>query len=98
VPLKWRYMQAKHIVVHGMVQGVGFRYFVQRTGSRLGLGGNVRNLPDSTVDIVVEGDGRRVAEFIREVSRGPSMAHVDRLEVNDLEPTGSYHSFMIEGW
>jgi acylphosphatase len=91
-------MQAKHIVVHGMVQGVGFRFFVQRAGSRLGLGGNVRNLPDSTVEIVVEGDARRIAEFVREVSRGPSMAHVDRMQVSDLEPTGRYHSFMIEGW
>jgi acylphosphatase len=91
-------MQARHIVVHGMVQGVGFRYFVQRTATRLGLCGNVRNLPDSTVDILVEGDGRRIAEFIRQVSRGPSMAHVARLDVNDLEPTGGYQSFMIEGW
>ena len=68
--------QAKQIIVHGRVQGVGFRYFVQHTGNRLGLTGNVRNCPDSTVEIVVEGDARKIADFIKQVKKGPSLASV----------------------
>ncbi|MBM3791869.1 MAG: acylphosphatase [Acidobacteria bacterium] len=91
-------MQAKHIIVHGMVQGVGFRWFVQRIGERLGLTGNVRNLPDGTVEIIVEGSGKKIEEFMREVSRGPSMSRVERLEVQDRKPSGRFGSFLIEGW
>jgi acylphosphatase len=90
--------QARRIIVYGMVQGVGFRYFVQRVGKRLGLIGEVRNLPDWTVEIVVEGDSGRLEEFIREVRKGPPMAHVERLEIHDIAVSGSYPSFLIEGW
>jgi acylphosphatase len=91
-------VQAKHIIVHGRVQGVGFRYFVYHTGSRLGLAGNVSNSPDGTVDIVVEGSPRRIAEFLREVEKGPPMARVERMEVHDMPAEGNYGSFSIEGW
>ncbi len=91
-------MQARRIVVHGMVQGVGFRYFVQRTGKRLGVTGNVSNLPDSTVEIVVEGKSGPVEEFIEEVRKGPAMAHVTRLEITELPVSGKYPTFLIEGW
>lgn len=81
-----------------MVQGVGFRYFVQRVGRRLGLTGDVRNLPDWTVEIVVEGNPSQVEEFLREVRKGPPMAYVERLEVQDIAVSGSYSDFSIEGW
>ncbi len=90
--------QARRIIVHGMVQGVGFRYFVQRVGKRLGLTGDTRNLPDSTVEIVVEGTPEPVEEFIREVRKGPPAAHVDRLEIHGIAVSGRYPTFMIEGW
>ena len=89
---------ARHIIVHGMVQGVGFRYFVQRSGKKLGLTGDVRNLPDSTVEIVVEGPIDRLETFIEEVRRGPAMACVERLDIQDVAATGSYSSFQMEGW
>lgn len=90
--------QARRIIVHGMVQGVGFRYFVQRVGKRQGLIGDVRNLPDSTVEIVVEGTPGLIEEFIGEVRKGPSMAYVERLEIHDIAVSGRYRTFMIEGW
>ena len=91
-------LQAKHVIVHGRVQGVGFRYFVQRAGARLGLMGDVRNCADSTVEIIVEGPARRIEEFLREVREGPPMSWVERLEIHDLPTRGKYHSFLIEGW
>jgi acylphosphatase len=90
--------RAKQIIVCGRVQGVGFRYFVQHVGNRMGLCGNVRNCPDSTVEIVVEGDARKMADFIKEVEKGPSLSRVQRVEVVDIPVTGSYSSFQIEGW
>jgi acylphosphatase len=90
-------MQAKHIIVHGRVQGVGFRYFVRHVGNRLGLTGNVRNCPDSTVEIFVEGTGR-IADFIKEVEKGPALARVDRVDIVDIPAQGDYGSFLMEGW
>jgi acylphosphatase len=90
--------EAKHVVVHGRVQGVGFRYFVQRAGTRLGLVGNVRNLDDGSVEIVVEGDGGIIGDFLKEVGRGPSLSRVERLDVRETPPTGRYSTFQVEGW
>lgn len=90
--------ESKHIIVHGRVQGVGFRYFVQHLGTQLGLTGNVRNCPDSTVEIVVEGPATQVAEFVREVEQGPPLARIERVEVHDVRARGRYRSFLIEGW
>ncbi len=89
---------ARRIVVHGRVQGVGFRYYVQRVGKKLGLTGNVCNLPDSTVEIIVEGPAGAVEDFIKEVHKGPSMALVERLEIQNAAVTDRYPTFMIEGW
>jgi acylphosphatase len=89
---------ARRIVVHGRVQGVGFRYFIQRTGKHHGLTGNVRNLPDDTVEIVVEGPAGPVEDFIRAVRKGPPLASVERLNIYDIAITDRYPTFMIEGW
>jgi acylphosphatase len=91
-------LKARHIVVHGRVQGVGFRYFVQNAGSRLGLAGNVRNCEDGTVEIIAEGDGRGLATFIKEVEKGPALARVTRMEIQEMPAGGHYSSFHIEGW
>ena len=89
---------AKRIIVHGRVQGVGFRYFVQNIGRQLNLVGNVSNSPDMTVDIIVEGEPGKVADFIKVVEKGPSLSRVQRIDVLDIPVQGKYNSFLIEGW
>jgi acylphosphatase len=89
---------AKHMIVHGDVQGVGFRYFVQRAATRLGVTGSVRNLPDETVEIFVEGEADCVEDLAAEVQQGPRLARVDRVDVDDVPVQGRYRSFLIEGW
>jgi acylphosphatase len=91
-------IQAKHIIVYGRVQGVGFRKFVHLVGNRLKLTGNVRNCPDSTVAIVVEGTSGKIADFIKEVEKGPALSRVDRVNIADIPVQGEYGSFSIEGW
>jgi acylphosphatase len=50
------------------------------------------------VEIIVEGNPKRIVEFIKEVQRGPSLARVDRLEIHDLPGGGSHSTFQLEGW
>jgi acylphosphatase len=91
-------IQAKSIIVHGRVQGVGFRYFVEHVANTMGLAGSVRNCPDSTVEVVVEGEARKIVEFIKRVEQGPPLARVLRTDVVDIPVQGIHKSFSIEGW
>jgi acylphosphatase len=91
-------IQAKVVTVYGRVQGVGFRYFVEHVATRLGLTGYVRNCPDSTVEIVVEGGAKAIAELIEQVKQGPRLSRVERVNVVDIPVEGTYSSFTIEGW
>lgn len=67
--------------MHGLVQGVGFRWWVREQLSRLGLTGSAANLADGTVEIVVRGDPGAVTAFVAAV-RGPGTpGWVDEVEV-----------------
>ena len=72
---------ARRAVVHGVVQGVGFRYFAHRAARELGIRGWVRNRPDGSVETVAEGDEGAVAEYLARLERGPAGARVERIEV-----------------
>jgi len=69
-----------HAIVHGRVQGVGFRYFVVTRARALGLTGTARNLADGTVEVYAEGDRAGLAQLERELRRGPPAADVSRVE------------------
>lgn len=87
-----------HIRVSGMVQGVGFRYFVYRKAEGLGLTGFVRNLPGGDVEIHARGPKGMLDELITTVRIGPRSADVRRVMTewggNDDGP-GEYGSFEI---
>jgi acylphosphatase len=63
--------------VEGRVQGVGFRWWTQKTAESLGLGGSVRNLPDGSVEVHVVGSASEVARLEEMLARGPVTARVD---------------------
>lgn len=90
--------KALHIIIYGRVQGVGFRYFVQHLGVQFGLTGNVCNCADGTVAIMVEGAPKHLDEFVGLVKKGPKMAWVERVDIQEIPPTGNFSSFQIEGW
>jgi len=82
-------LKRKHIRVHGVVQGVGFRPFVYRTAIDLGLHGHVRNCGDAGVEIVVEGTERAIGNFLTTLrADAPPLARVDEIEVRACEPKG----------
>jgi acylphosphatase len=71
-------------VVSGVVQGVGFRWFVARHARALGLGGYARNLPDGRVEVFARGGLDDALARLEEILRaGPAHARVDRLERDD---------------
>jgi len=70
------------------VQGVGFRWYTQRHARFLGLGGFVKNLPDGTVLIEVEGSEDLVDAFIEKVKIGPSHAVVEEIVIENVSPIG----------
>jgi len=78
----------KRVVVRGIVQGVGFRWYTRRHASLLGLGGFVRNMPDGSVLIEVEGEDSLVSSLIEKVKIGPTHAIVESVEVEELSPIG----------
>lgn len=78
-----------------MVQGVGFRYFVQHYATCLNLAGWVRNLPNGDVEIEVEGDRASVESLILYVRRGPRSAVVSNVDVQWKEPLGQFAAFEI---
>jgi acylphosphatase len=81
-----------------MVQGVGFRYFVQHHARLLNLAGLVRNLPNGNVEIEVEGDKASVESLIVYVRRGPRSAVVSSVDINWKEPGGRFTDFVIDHW
>jgi len=66
--------------VFGMVQGVGFRWFVARHARSLGLHGYARNLPNGTVEVLVDGPEDAIPALERLLRTGPANAQVDRVE------------------
>jgi acylphosphatase len=86
-------MERLHAVVHGDVQGVGFRYFVQRKAHQLGLRGWVRNNDNGTVEVVAEGERGDLEQLKRALDEGPRMAHVDRVDAQWSGATGSLQAF-----
>jgi acylphosphatase len=86
-------LERLHAVVHGDVQGVGFRYFVQRKAQQLGLRGWVRNNDDGTVEVVAEGERGALEQLKRALDEGPRMARVDRVDAQWSSATGNLGGF-----
>jgi acylphosphatase len=81
----------------GRVQGVGFRWFAWDAAMREGLAGVVRNLPDGSVEAVVEGERDALDRFEWKISSGPAGARVDHVDRETTAPTGRFHGFSIKG-
>jgi acylphosphatase len=86
---------AAEVTVTGVVQGVGFRYFVYQRATSLALTGWVRNNPDGSVTSLIEGPSAGINALIDQLKVGPSWAHVRGVNVTWKEYSGQYHSFEI---
>jgi acylphosphatase len=89
--------QARRFIVRGRVQGVGFRWFVEREAHLLGIAGWVRNNPDSSVEVLAIGTRDQLAGLHSRLREGPRAARVDDVEEFEAHPIPGLTAFRIEG-
>jgi len=90
-------IQARRYVVRGRVQGVGFRWFVEREAHMLGITGWVRNNHDGSVEVLAQGTRDQLSGLHSRLRQGPRAARVDEVEVSGSRPVAGLSSFRIEG-
>jgi acylphosphatase len=90
-------IEAKRYLVRGRVQGVGFRWFVEREAHMLGITGWVRNNHDGSVELLAQGTRDQLSGLHSRLREGPRAARVDAVEVSEATPTAGLSSFRIQG-
>jgi acylphosphatase len=88
---------ARRFLVRGRVQGVGFRWFVEREAHILQIAGWVRNNPDGTVEVLAQGTSEQLAGLQSRLQQGPRAARVDNVDVSQAEPVPGITSFQVRG-
>lgn len=83
------------VLVRGIVQGVNYRWFTQRRASELGLTGYVRNAPDGSVQVLVEGEREKIEQLLDALRVGPSAAVVESVNVEWHAPSGEFERFEV---
>lgn len=82
--------------VHGLVQGVGFRYSTQREAQRLGLTGYARNMDDGSVEVLACGEAEKVGQLVEWLKAGgPRSARVDKVLTEPHRPDRDWPEFGI---
>jgi acylphosphatase len=79
------------------VQGVGFRWFVEREAHILQIAGWVRNNPDGTVEVLAQGTRNQLAGLRLRLQEGPRAARVDDVGESEAEPIAGLTSFQVRG-
>jgi acylphosphatase len=85
-----------HLLISGLVQGVGYRWFVIRKANEYDLKGYVRNLYTDDVEVEVEGNKQLISEFIKELRIGPRSAHITDIKIQWGNYQGKYKNFDIK--
>jgi acylphosphatase len=88
-------LEELHAVVHGQVQGVGFRYYVIQKAGPLGLRGYVRNESNGDVEVVAQGSRTALERFVALLWRGPSSASVSNVQTRWSKPAEYLSGFHI---
>jgi acylphosphatase len=88
-------MMTAHVFISGTVQGVGYRYFVRSSASKLGLTGWVRNVEDGGVEAVFQGEKDKIEEMIALCRKGPMLSEVKQIGFDWEEGNESFSDFDI---
>ncbi len=89
----------RRYLVTGRVQGVGFRWFVEREARLIGVGGWVRNRDDGAVEVMASGTNAQLGLLYDRLKEGPRAARIDRVAVDNAAPFNGYRTFQIkETW
>jgi acylphosphatase len=90
-------LQTRKFVVRGRVQGVGFRWFVEREARALGISGWVRNNSDGSVEVLASGTREQLSALRSRLQQGPRASRVDNVEEADANSVPGLNTFRIEG-
>lgn len=90
-------IQARRFVVRGRVQGVGFRWFVEREAHILQIAGWVRNNPDGSVEVLAIGSREKLSGLRSRLEEGPRAARVDGVTESEAEPVAGLQPFQVRG-
>lgn len=88
-------IQELHAYVHGLVQGIGYRYFVVNNAHALGLSGYARNLGDGSVEVLAQGTHPALERLLTMLQRGPSAAEVSEVLTHWGQPTEHLSGFHV---
>jgi acylphosphatase len=83
------------IKISGRVQGVGFRYFVQKRANEFDIKGWVKNMPDGSVVVMAKGDFKDMETFVDHLRIGPSMARVLKVEKSQMPELEDFSDFRV---
>lgn len=89
-------MDERGFLLHGRVQGVGFRWWTRKTAERLGVVGSVKNLADGSVRVVARAEKEVLDRFADKLRKGPSMARVESVEEVTCRLPDGIDAFRIE--
>lgn len=89
-------MASAHVVISGLVQGVGYRWFVTRKAQEYNLTGYVRNLYNGDVEVEVEGHKPMILDFVRDLKVGPRSGQVTDMKIDWGEYESRYPSFDVK--
>jgi acylphosphatase len=90
-------VEARRYLIRGRVQGVGFRWFVEREAHILGIAGWVRNNHDGSVEVLAQGTRDQLMGLRSRLREGPRAARVDEVNEVEAQPVRGLSSFRIEG-
>ena len=90
-------VRARRFLVRGRVQGVGFRWFVEREAHTLGIAGWVRNNSDSSVEVLAQGTRDQLSGLRSRLQQGPRAARVDDVQESEAKAVPGLTTFRIEG-
>ncbi len=89
-------MKRTHLFIYGYVQGVGFRWYVQRLVKGTNLYGFVKNLRDGRVEVVVEGNDISIEEFLKGLKEGSFKDGIEEIKKTEEQYKGEYSDFRIK--
>jgi acylphosphatase len=84
-----------HCVISGKVQGVGFRAWTKDIAEKFGIKGWVRNLNDGRVEVLAQGDEKKIEEFKGKLTQGPVLSRVDDIECKYIDYEKEFTRFEL---
>ena len=88
-------MKQMHVVFHGTVQGVGFRYATKHIVKRYPVTGFVKNLSNGCVELLAEGEESQLQSLLKDIQKSPLKHYIRETDVQWNQMTGKYETFSV---